>query len=217
MLGPGQAVGEGVHLRFQRPDDRRGRGQENQGLDIGWLGGERLVAGADPRRTRRAWRPLGGSRARVTGSRPGDRAGGGAAAPEASSPSREPKSSSPTRSLAAGCGLIRSDGMTNPASSPSRLSRREAVQAVGASAALALASSAVGLPCSAGATTPAVQPSGGAANGLWPNGARLAVSFSLMFEGGGQPISGAGGVIPDAIGKGVPDLPTNAFFAYGHY
>jgi peptidoglycan/xylan/chitin deacetylase (PgdA/CDA1 family) len=52
---------------------------------------------------------------------------------------------------------------------------------------------------------------------FWPNGARLAVSLSLMFEGGGQPISGAGGVIPDPIVKGVPDLPTNAFFAYGHY
>ncbi len=38
-----------------------------------------------------------------------------------------------------------------------------------------------------------------------------------MFEGGGQPISGAGGVIPDKIEDGVPDLPTNAFFAYGHY
>jgi Polysaccharide deacetylase len=38
-----------------------------------------------------------------------------------------------------------------------------------------------------------------------------------MFEGGGQPISGAGGVIPDPIEKGVPDLPTNAFFAYGYY
>jgi peptidoglycan/xylan/chitin deacetylase (PgdA/CDA1 family) len=37
-----------------------------------------------------------------------------------------------------------------------------------------------------------------------------------MFEGGGQPISGAGGVIPDPIEKGVPDLP-NAFCAYGHY
>ncbi len=46
---------------------------------------------------------------------------------------------------------------------------------------------------------------------FWPNGARLAVSLSLMFEGGGQPISGAGGVIPDPIEKGVPDLPTNAF------
>jgi peptidoglycan/xylan/chitin deacetylase (PgdA/CDA1 family) len=52
---------------------------------------------------------------------------------------------------------------------------------------------------------------------LWPNGATLAVSFSLMFEGGGQPISGAGGVISEKIEGGVPDLPTNAFFAYGHY
>jgi peptidoglycan/xylan/chitin deacetylase (PgdA/CDA1 family) len=50
---------------------------------------------------------------------------------------------------------------------------------------------------------------------FWPNGARLAVSFSLMFEAGGQPISGAGGVIPDAILNGLPDLPTNAFFQYG--
>jgi hypothetical protein len=40
---------------------------------------------------------------------------------------------------------------------------------------------------------------------------------SPEFEGGGQPISGASGVIPDPIEKGVPDLPTNAFFAYGHY
>ena len=40
---------------------------------------------------------------------------------------------------------------------------------------------------------------------FWPNGARLAVSLSLMFEGGGQPISGAGGVIPEPIEKGVPD------------
>jgi len=54
-------------------------------------------------------------------------------------------------------------------------------------------------------------------NGFWPNGARLAVSISLMFEGGGQPISGAGGPIPERIDRGVPDLPTNAFFAYGHY
>src|SRR5216683_3178296 len=50
---------------------------------------------------------------------------------------------------------------------------------------------------------------------VWPNGARLAVSFSLMFEAGGQPISGAGGVIPDPIQQGIPDLPTNAFFEYG--
>ena len=55
------------------------------------------------------------------------------------------------------------------------------------------------------------------ATSTWPNGARLAVSFSLMFEAGGQPISGAGGVIPDPIQHGIPDLPTNAFFAYGLY
>ncbi len=54
-------------------------------------------------------------------------------------------------------------------------------------------------------------------NLFWPSGARLAVSFSLMFEAGGQPISGAGGVIPDPIEGGLPDLPTNAFFEYGVY
>jgi peptidoglycan/xylan/chitin deacetylase (PgdA/CDA1 family) len=52
---------------------------------------------------------------------------------------------------------------------------------------------------------------------FWPRGARLAVSFSLMFEAGGQPISGAGGVIPDPMEKGLPDMPTNAFFQYGIY
>ena len=52
---------------------------------------------------------------------------------------------------------------------------------------------------------------------FWPNGARLAVSISMMFEGGGQPISGAGGPIPEHIKDNLPDLPTNAFFAYGYY
>jgi peptidoglycan/xylan/chitin deacetylase (PgdA/CDA1 family) len=52
---------------------------------------------------------------------------------------------------------------------------------------------------------------------FWPKDARLAVSFSLMFEAGGQPISGAGGVIPDPIKGNLPDLPTNAFFQYGVY
>jgi peptidoglycan/xylan/chitin deacetylase (PgdA/CDA1 family) len=55
------------------------------------------------------------------------------------------------------------------------------------------------------------------ATSTWPDGARLAVSFSLMFEAGGQPISGAGGVIPEPIRQGIPDLPTNAFFQYGVY
>jgi peptidoglycan/xylan/chitin deacetylase (PgdA/CDA1 family) len=53
------------------------------------------------------------------------------------------------------------------------------------------------------------------AGGFWPNGARLAVSISLMFEGGGQPISGAGGAVPEPIKPGFPDQVTNAFFDYG--
>ena len=50
---------------------------------------------------------------------------------------------------------------------------------------------------------------------FWPGDARLAISLSLMFEGGGQPISGASGPIAEPIKDGLPDLPTNGFFAYG--
>jgi peptidoglycan/xylan/chitin deacetylase (PgdA/CDA1 family) len=76
---------------------------------------------------------------------------------------------------------------------------------------------ASGVP-SSGSSGSTIKPlAAGASKGFWPNGARLAVSVSLMFEGGGQPISGAGGPIPEPIAKGVPDLPTNAFFAYGYY
>jgi peptidoglycan/xylan/chitin deacetylase (PgdA/CDA1 family) len=50
---------------------------------------------------------------------------------------------------------------------------------------------------------------------FWPKGARLAISISLMFEGGGQPISGAGGAVPEPIKPGYPDQVTNAFFDYG--
>ena len=38
-------------------------------------------------------------------------------------------------------------------------------------------------------------PAPASSGSFWPNGARMAVSLSLMFEGGGQPISGAGGFI----------------------
>ncbi len=107
--------------------------------------------------------------------------------------------------------------MTDPAKLPSQLDRREAVQTLGASVALAAVSGAAGLTGAAHAATPSLNVSERAGPGFWPNGARLAVSLSLMFEGGGQPISGAGGVIPDRIEGSVPDLPTNAFFAYGHY
>src|SRR5260370_8730752 len=53
--------------------------------------------------------------------------------------------------------------------------------------------------------------------GFWASGVRLVISISLMFESGGQPISGASGPISEPIKGGLPDLPTNAFFAYGHY
>jgi peptidoglycan/xylan/chitin deacetylase (PgdA/CDA1 family) len=52
---------------------------------------------------------------------------------------------------------------------------------------------------------------------FWPNDARLAVSFSLMYERGGQPISGAPGVIPEPIKNNLPDMPTNGVFQYGIY
>src|SRR5260370_10168161 len=53
--------------------------------------------------------------------------------------------------------------------------------------------------------------------GFWPSGARLAISISLMFESGGQPLSGAGGPIFEPIKSGLPHLPPNTFFSYGHY
>lgn len=37
----------------------------------------------------------------------------------------------------------------------------------------------------------------------------------MMFEAGGQPISGAASPIKDPIKAGYPDLPTNSFFDYG--
>src|SRR6202165_2107715 len=105
--------------------------------------------------------------------------------------------------------------MVDPTQKPSHLSRREALQTVGAT--VALATTAGTLTGVARAETTAIDAPDRNGSRFWPNGARLAVSLSLMFEGGGQPISGAGGVIPDPIEKGVADLPTNAFFAYGHY
>jgi bacterioferritin-associated ferredoxin len=76
-----------------------------------------------------------------------------------------------------------------------------------AAAAFAVSTSAYGESVRQNMTKEARMPD---ATSNWPHGARLAVSFSLMFEAGGQPISGAGGVIPDPIQQGLPDLPTNA-------
>ncbi len=52
-------------------------------------------------------------------------------------------------------------------------------------------------------------------NHFWPNGARLAVTVSMQFEAGGQPISGAGGPITEPILPGFPDLGQNSFYEYG--
>jgi peptidoglycan/xylan/chitin deacetylase (PgdA/CDA1 family) len=49
----------------------------------------------------------------------------------------------------------------------------------------------------------------------WPNGARLAVTVSMQFEAGGQPINGAGGPITEPIREGFPDLGQNTFYEYG--
>jgi len=50
---------------------------------------------------------------------------------------------------------------------------------------------------------------------FWPDGARLAVSVSVQFEAGGQPISGASGPITEPILDGFPDLGQNTFYEYG--
>jgi Polysaccharide deacetylase len=50
---------------------------------------------------------------------------------------------------------------------------------------------------------------------FWPNGARLAVTVSMQFEAGGQPISGAPGPVAEPIEPGYPDLPQNSFYEYG--
>jgi hypothetical protein len=40
--------------------------------------------------------------------------------------------------------------------------------------------------------------------GVWPSGARLAVTVSMQFEAGGQPVSGAGRPITESILPGFP-------------
>lgn len=50
---------------------------------------------------------------------------------------------------------------------------------------------------------------------FWPGGARLAVTVSMQFEAGGQPVSGAGGPITEPVLDGFPDLGQNSFYEYG--
>lgn len=92
------------------------------------------------------------------------------------------------------------------------LTRRAFASAAASGALAAIASPAAAATPGEGGT--ATSPSGKPGS-FWPNGARLAISISLMFEGGGQAISGAGGPLSEPIKTGFPDQPTNAFFAYG--
>lgn len=55
------------------------------------------------------------------------------------------------------------------------------------------------------------------ADELWPGGARLAITVSLMFEAGGQPSAGALGPLSSIpISPETPDLPTETYFEYGY-
>jgi hypothetical protein len=51
--------------------------------------------------------------------------------------------------------------------------------------------------------------------GFWPGGTRLAVSVSMQFEAGGQPVGGAGGPITERILPGFPDHPGTAAWVDG--
>jgi peptidoglycan/xylan/chitin deacetylase (PgdA/CDA1 family) len=50
---------------------------------------------------------------------------------------------------------------------------------------------------------------------FWPEGARVAVTVSMQFEAGGQPISGSPGPVTEAVEPGYSDLPQNSFYEYG--
>ena len=50
---------------------------------------------------------------------------------------------------------------------------------------------------------------------FWPGGARLAITVSMQFEAGGQPISGAGGPITEPIKEGFPGVGQNSCYEYG--
>jgi peptidoglycan/xylan/chitin deacetylase (PgdA/CDA1 family) len=92
-------------------------------------------------------------------------------------------------------------------------SRRDVLTALGLASAAALAAK----PASAqvGASQPAPQPAAsGAATPFWPNGARIAVTASLMLEAGGQNLHRSDALY-GPMPEGYLDLPTNTWFEYG--
>jgi peptidoglycan/xylan/chitin deacetylase (PgdA/CDA1 family) len=69
------------------------------------------------------------------------------------------------------------------------------------------------------ARSKAVQPrKGPSSRAFWPNGTRLVVSVSMMFEAGGQPPKGTDSPFPKVdFPEGVPsDAAANTWFAYGY-
>ncbi len=92
-------------------------------------------------------------------------------------------------------------------------SRREVLTALGIASAAALAAkSAAAQP---GPAQAAAEPgAAGATNAFWPNGARIAVSASLMLEAGGQNLFRSDALF-GPMPEGYMDLPTNTWFEYG--
>jgi len=92
-------------------------------------------------------------------------------------------------------------------------SRRDVLTALGVASAAALAAKSAS--AQVGASQPAPQPAaGGAATPFWPNGARIAVSASLMLEAGGQNLHRSDALY-GPMPEGYLDLPTNTWFEYG--
>jgi len=89
-------------------------------------------------------------------------------------------------------------------------SRRDVLTALGIAGAAALAAkSASAQPAPTGG---APQPGSGGA--FWPNGARIAVSASLMLEAGGQNLFRSD-ALQGPMPEGYYDLVTNSWFEYG--
>jgi len=91
-------------------------------------------------------------------------------------------------------------------------SRRDVLTALGVASAAALAAKSASAQVGA---TPAPQPAtSGGGTPFWPNGARIAVTASLMLEAGGQNLQRSDALY-GPMPQGFLDLPTNTWFEYG--
>src|SRR5215472_19072316 len=89
-------------------------------------------------------------------------------------------------------------------------SRRDVLTALGIASAAALAAKSAS--AQVGPSQPA--PAAGGTAGFWPNGARIAVTASLMLEAGGQNLHRSDALY-GPMPEGYLDLPTNTWFEYG--